>query len=115
MQRIVFVGALLFLSAGVYSAQQSVSPEQLRTPPAKEPTWAFPVQQGSLAAEPGPKKLAGSDKTFTPEEIDNLMAPPDWLPNDHPAAPSSCAAAIAGVPTTSSATTAALRALTRMA
>ena len=48
----------------------------------KEPAWAFPVQQGTLPADPGPKKLAGSDKTYTPEEIDNLMAPPDWLPND---------------------------------
>jgi len=67
MRKFAFVGVLLLLSAGVYSAQQSVSPEQLRTPPAKEPTWAFPVQQGSLPAEAGPKKLAGSDKTYTPE------------------------------------------------
>ena len=88
MRKFVFVGVLVLLSAGVYSAQQSVSPEQLRTPPPKEPAWAFPVQQGSLPAEPGPKKLASSDKTYTPEEIDNLMAPPDWLPNDHPPAPS---------------------------
>jgi len=88
MSRFAYVGALLFLSAGVFSAQQSVNPEQLRTPPPKEPAWAFPVQQGSLPAVPGPKKLAGSDKTYTPEEIDNLLAPPDWMPNDHPPAPS---------------------------
>ena len=88
MRRFAFVGALLFLSAGVFSAQQSVNPEQLRTPPPKEPAWAFPVQQGSLPAVPGPKKLAGSDKTYTPEEIDNLLAPPDWMANDHPPAPS---------------------------
>jgi len=88
MRKFAFVGVLLLASAGVYSAQQAVSPEQLKTPPPKEPAWAFPVQQGSLAPDPGPKKLAGSDKTYTPEEIDNLMAPPDWLPNDHPPAPS---------------------------
>jgi len=88
MRKLAFVGALLFLSAGVFSAQQSVSPEQLRTPPPREPAWAFPVQQGSLPAEEGAKKLAGSDKSYTAAEIDNLMAPPDWLPNDHPPAPS---------------------------
>jgi cytochrome c553 len=88
MRKFAFVGALLLLSAGVFSAQQpSVSPEQLKTPPPREPGWAFPIQQGTLPVEPGPKKLAGSDKTYTPEEIDNLMAPPDWLPNDHPPAP----------------------------
>jgi cytochrome c553 len=88
MRRFAFVGALVFLSAGVFSAQQSVSPDQLRTPPPREPGWAFPVQKGTLPAEAGPKKLAGSDKSYTAEEIDNLMAPPDWLPNDHPPAPS---------------------------
>jgi len=87
MRKFAFIGVLLLLSAGVYSAQQAVSPEQLKTPPPKEPAWAFPVQQGSLPMEAGPKKLVGSDKTYTPEEIDNLMAPPDWLPNDHPPAP----------------------------
>jgi cytochrome c553 len=87
MRKFAFVGALLLLSAGMFAQQPSVSPEQLRTPPAREPAWAFPVQQGSLPAEEGAKKLAGSDKTYTAAEIDNLMAPPDWLPNDHPAAP----------------------------
>jgi len=88
MRKFAFVGALLLLSAGAFSAQQpAVSPEQLRTPPPKEPAWAFPVQQGSLPTEEGQKKLAGSDKTYTAAEIDNLMAPPDWMPNDHPPAP----------------------------
>lgn len=88
MRKFAFVGALLLLSAGVFSAQQpAVSPDQLKTPPAREPKWAFPVQEGTLPSEEGPKKLAGSDKTYTAAEIDNLMAPPDWLPNDHPPAP----------------------------
>src|SRR5205814_8484990 len=68
--------------------QQSVSPDQLKTPPPREPAWAFPVQQGTLPTIPGPKMLAGSTKTYTPEDIDNLLAPPDWLPDDHPPAPS---------------------------
>jgi len=88
MRKFAFISALMLLSAGAFSAQQpAVSPEQLRTPPPKEPAWAFPVQQGSLPTEEGPKKLAGSDKTYTAAEIDNLMAPPDWMPNDHPPAP----------------------------
>ena len=88
MRKLAFVGALLFLSAGMFAQQPAVSPEQLRTPPPREPAWAFPVQQGSLPVEEGAKKLAGSDKTYTAAEIDNLMAPPDWMPNDHPPAPS---------------------------
>ena len=88
MRRVAFVGVWLLLSVGVFSQQQSVSPDQLKTPPPREPAWAFPVQQGTLPTVPGPKMLAGSTKTYTPEEIDNLLAPPDWLPNDHPPAPS---------------------------
>ena len=88
MRRVAFVGVWLLLSVGVFSQQQSVSPDQLKTPPPREPAWAFPVQQGTLPTIPGPKMLAGSTKTYTPEEIDNLLAPPDWLPDDHPPAPS---------------------------
>lgn len=87
MRKFAFVGALVMLSAGVFSAQQSVSPDQLRTPQAREPKWAFPIQETTLPGEEGSKKLAGSDKSYTVAEIDNLMAPPDWLPNDHPPAP----------------------------
>ena len=88
MRKFALVGAWLLLSVGVFSQQPAISPEQLKTPPPKEPAWAFPVQQGTLPTVPGPKTLAGSDKTYTPEEIDNLLAPPDWQPNDHPPAPS---------------------------
>ena len=63
MRKFAFIGALLLLSAGTFAQQPSVSPEQLRTPPPREPAWAFPVQQGSLPAEEGAKKLTGSDKT----------------------------------------------------
>ena len=88
MRKFAFVGAMLLLSAGAFSAQQpAVSPDQLKTPPPREPQWAFPVQAGTLPTEEGPKKVAGSDKTYTAAEIDNLMAPPDWFPNDHPPAP----------------------------
>jgi cytochrome c553 len=85
---LVGVCVLSVWSVGVFSQQApSVNPAQLATPPAREPTWAFPVQQGTLPAEAGSKSLAGSTKTYTAEEIDNLLAPPDWFPNDHPPAP----------------------------
>ena len=68
--------------------QTSVSPTQLATLVPREPAWAFPIQKGNLPElPPGPQSIPGSTKTYTPEEIDNLLAPPDWLPNDHPPAP----------------------------
>jgi cytochrome c553 len=78
------------LSVGVESRPQGgINPAQLAAVPQREPAWAFPVQQATLPNDaPGPKSLPGSTKTYTPEEIDNLVAPPDWMPNDHPPAPS---------------------------
>jgi cytochrome c553 len=47
------------------------------------------VQAGSLPAEsPEPKSIEGSTKKYTPKEIDDLMNPPDWLPEAHKPAPS---------------------------
>jgi cytochrome c553 len=65
------------------------TPTTLPSPPAREPSWAFPVQAGSLPAEsPEPKSLPGSTKKYTPKEIDDLNNPPDWYPDEHPPAPS---------------------------
>jgi cytochrome c553 len=56
--------------------------------PAREPAWAFPVQAGSLPAEPpGPKSVEGSTKQYTPQQIDDLLNPPDWFPETHKPAP----------------------------
>jgi cytochrome c553 len=67
---------------------QTQAPQQTATPPPREPTWAFPVLQMNLPPEePGPKRVPGSSKTYTPQEIDNLLAPPDWIPDEHPPAP----------------------------
>jgi cytochrome c553 len=76
-------------SAGLESQPQpSAQATALPSPPAREPAWAFPVQAGSLPAEPpGPKSLAGSTKTYTPEQIDDLLNPPDWFPAEHRPAP----------------------------
>jgi len=90
MRKFVLIAAgVLFVSVGV-KTQQAVDPAQLATPAAKQPGWAFPVQEVTLPnLDPaGPRTLPGSMKKYTQEEIDNLLAPPDWFPNDHPTAPS---------------------------
>ena len=43
---------------------------------------------GAVPAEDGPEESAGSSKSYTPAQIDDLSNPPDWLPDEHPPAPS---------------------------
>jgi cytochrome c553 len=66
---------------------------QAQTPPpaaAPGPAWAFPVPD---AVQPvtmdmtTPRKLAGSTKTYTQTEIDDLFNAVDWLPGEHGPAP----------------------------
>jgi len=76
-------------SVGLHSQQQPTAPASaLPSPPQREPAWAFPVQAGSLPAEaPEAKSVEGSTKKYTPQEIDNLLSPPDWFPEAHKPAP----------------------------
>jgi cytochrome c553 len=77
------LGFALLGIAGVSSQQPAA------TTPAKDLSWAFPVKNGDLPAEPdGPKQIPNSTKTFTQKEIDDLATAVDWFPNDHPPAPS---------------------------
>lgn len=76
---VVAVGVLSVLSLG---AQQPAAP-----PAGREPSWAFPAINGSLPAEEGPKSVPGSTKSYTPAQIDDLMNPPDWFPDEHAPAP----------------------------
>ncbi len=58
-------------------------------PPPREPQWAFPAINGAVPAEePSPKQVTGSSKSYTPAQIDDLLNPPDWFPDEHPPAPS---------------------------
>jgi cytochrome c553 len=68
------------LSALSIRAQQ---PQQA----GREPAWAFPAIAGSLPVEEGPKSVPGSAKTYTPAQIDDLLNPPDWFPEEHAPAP----------------------------
>lgn len=57
-------------------------------PTPREPSWAFPTNTGTIPAEPaGPLTLPGSTKKYTSEQIDDLLNPPDWYPEEHPPAP----------------------------
>jgi len=59
--------------------------------PAMGPGWAFPVRD---KVQPPPEdpttvvKVAGSAKTYTRAQVDDLSNPPDWFPDEHPAMPS---------------------------
>src|SRR5579871_3757417 len=62
-----------------------------QSPSGKDMSWAFQVPDKTppaSAAETGPVHIPGSSKSYTPAEIDNLYAPPDWFPEAHPPAPS---------------------------
>jgi cytochrome c553 len=58
---------------------------------ADAPGWAFLVTdkvQPPAAPDDGKaKQMPGSAKSFTQAEINNIFAPPDWYPDEHPAAP----------------------------
>jgi cytochrome c553 len=90
---VVVVAMMAMVSAVVESQapQQPApgTPTALPSVPAREPAWAFPVQAGQLPAEsPEPKTIPGSTKKYTPAEIDDLLNPPDWIPEAHkPPAP----------------------------
>ena len=61
---------------------------QPQLPTRTQPEWAFPVTNGALPAEPaGPKTIPSSKKQYTQQQIDDLNAPPDWLPDEHAPAP----------------------------
>jgi cytochrome c553 len=86
--------ALLLTTPLVYSlAAQAPAPAAppapARSPSGADISWAFAAQNGALPAEPPTTQvtLPGSSKTYTRADIDNLSAPPDWFPDQHPPAP----------------------------
>jgi len=81
---------VMALTVAAVAQQQPApgTPTVLPNPPAREPAWAFPVQAGTLPPEPpGPKSVEGSTKQYTPQQIDDLLNPPDWIPEAHKPAP----------------------------
>ena len=57
---------------------------------AERPDWAFPVAdkvQPPTKGNDHPKTVAGSSKSYTQAQIDDLKNPPDWFPDMHPPMP----------------------------
>jgi cytochrome c553 len=82
MRRITWVlaVALLFVSSIGVATQQA--------PPAPNMTWAFPDRvEKEIPADTTPKRAPGSTRTYTQAQIDDLLNPPDWYPDQHPGAP----------------------------
>ena len=81
--KIVWIAMILLVPALALSA----APPQQES--GKDLSWAFPVPDKNLPAmdESGPRQVPGSTKSYTMKEIDNLMNPPDWFPEEHPPAP----------------------------
>ena len=79
---LLVVTLAVLLSTGVRS-QQETSPPQ----PADR-SWAFPLKpERSFPEETALKTLPGSAKQYTQAQVDDLLNPPDWYPDRHPAAP----------------------------
>jgi cytochrome c553 len=52
----------------------------------KLPTWAFLIPdkiQPKVEEKSGPIQVPGSSKSYTAAQIDDLMNPPDWFPDEH--------------------------------
>jgi cytochrome c553 len=79
------IGWILVAAAWLFALSLGA---QQPPPAGREPSWAFHVINGSLPPEePGPKSLPGSTRTYTPAQIDDLLSPPDWFPDEHPPVP----------------------------
>lgn len=70
-----------------------VAGAQAQSTVASDLSWAFPVPDktppaGAAAShDGGMKRLAGSTKSYTQEQIDDQFSPPDWFPEEHGAVP----------------------------
>ena len=74
---ILLLAALVLLFALAANSQKSNDGKSL--------VWAYPVPDPTPpgAAADGPKKLAGSTKSYTQAQIDDQFNPPDWFPEEH--------------------------------
>lgn len=51
----------------------------------KDLLWAYPIPDKAPpgTGDAGPKKLAGSNRSYTQAQIDDQFNPPDWFPEEH--------------------------------
>ena len=98
MNKIVFALMLIATVILGVAAQQAPAPAPAAAtpaPPARSASgadisWAFASTNGALTPEPPTtvNSVTGSTKTYLRSQIDDLLNPPDWFPNEHPPAPS---------------------------
>ena len=84
-----FLVGLTALALWPSARAQSASPAAI---PAKLPLWAYPVEAPGAkhvpaAADNIPEHIPGSAAAYTPAQIRNLFAVPDWFPDSHPRMP----------------------------
>lgn len=61
---------------------------QQPAPEAADRSWAFPLKpERGFPEDKAPKTLPGSAKQLTQTQVDDLLNPPDWYPEQHPPAP----------------------------
>ncbi len=75
--------------ASVVAVSTATWSQQLQTPAGNYPSWAFPLKVERKFAPEGarPKTLAGSSRSYTQDQIDDLLNPPDWFPARRPDPP----------------------------
>ena len=84
MRRIVWVVTV----AACATLSVSVASQQAATGTYPDKAWAFPAQvEKPFPEDPMPKSLPGSTRKYTQAQIDDLLNPPDWFPDQHPMPP----------------------------
>ena len=86
----LLVSVPLVLTLAAQAPAPAPAPAPARSPGGADISWAFAATNGALPAEAATtsNSVPGSTKTYTRAQIDDLSNPPDWFPDEHPAAPS---------------------------
>src|SRR5688572_6254087 len=84
MRRIVWVAlALMYVATAAVTTQQAPAPA-----PAADLRWLMPDRvEREFPEDATPKSAPGSTKKYTQAQIDDLLNPPDWYPDQHPTPP----------------------------
>ena len=79
--RIFSCALVLALIPALRIGAQSAEPWHLPDIP-----WAFPIRdkvQPVIDERTGPQHVPGSTKSYTQDQIDDIVNPPDWFPDEH--------------------------------
>ena len=75
--------------ASLLALSTTTQSQELQAPAADYPSWAFPLKVERPFPPEGPetRTLAGSPRKYTQQQIDDLLNPPDWFPDQRPDPP----------------------------